>query len=39
LLPDITTAIVPTNTPIFSLYPVMARGNIQLEDARTFSVG
>ena len=37
LLPDITTAIVPANTPIFSLYPVMARGNFQLEDARTFS--
>ena len=37
LLPDITIAIVPANTPIFSLYPVMARGNIQLEDARTSS--
>jgi hypothetical protein len=33
LLLDIATAIVPANTPIFSLYPVMARGNVQLEDA------
>ena len=37
LLPDITTAIMPANTPIFSLYPVLARGTIQLEDARTFT--
>jgi len=35
LLPDITTAIVPACTPIFSFHPVMARANIQLEDART----
>jgi hypothetical protein len=32
----ITAAIVPAHTPIFFLYPVMARGNIQLEDARAF---
>src|SRR5262245_20680977 len=37
LLPDITTAIVPADTPIFSFYPVMARGNIQLEDARALN--
>jgi hypothetical protein len=37
LLPDITTAIVPANTLIFSLYPVMARGNVQLEDARSLT--
>lgn len=37
LLPDIATAIVPANTPIFSLYPVMARVNIQLEDARSLT--
>ncbi len=37
LLPDITTAIVPANPPIFSLYPVMARGNFQLEDARALT--
>jgi hypothetical protein len=37
LLPDITTAIVPAGTPTFSLCPVMPRGNIQLEDARTLA--
>lgn len=37
LLPDITTAIVPASTPIFSFHPIMARGNIQLEDARTLA--
>ena len=37
LLPDTTTAIVPASTPIFSFHPIMARGNIQLEDARTLA--
>lgn len=35
LLPDVTTAVVPAHTPIFSLYPVMARGQYQVTDART----
>jgi hypothetical protein len=34
LLPDVTTAVVPAHTPIFSLYPVMARGQYQVTDAR-----
>jgi len=34
LLPDRSTALVPANTPIFSLYPVVGRGNYQLTDAR-----
>jgi hypothetical protein len=37
LLPDISTALVPANTPIFSLYPVAARGAYQLTDARTLN--
>jgi len=37
LLPDVATAIVPANTPIFSVYPAMARGKDQLTDARTLS--
>ena len=35
LLPDVTTAVIPANTPIFSLYPVTARGQYQLTDARS----
>ena len=35
LLPDVTTPVVPAHTPIFSLYPVMARGQYQVTDART----
>ena len=35
LLPDVATAIVPANTPIFSVYPVLTRGKFQLTDART----
>jgi len=35
LLPGCTTAVVPANTPIFSLYPVMARASYALEDARS----
>jgi hypothetical protein len=34
LLPNHTTAVVPAHTPIFSLYPVAARGQYQLTDAR-----
>ena len=37
LLPNMTTAVVPAHTPIFSLYPVMARGQFQLMDARSIS--
>ena len=37
LLPNMTTAVVPAHTPIFSLYPVMARGQFQLMDARTIA--
>ena len=37
LLPSITTAVVPAHTPIFSLYPVTARGQFQVMDARTIS--
>ena len=37
LLPNMTTAVVPAHTPIFSLYPVAARGQYQLLDARTIS--
>ena len=37
LLPTMTTAVVPANTPIFSLYPVTARGLFQVTDARTVS--
>jgi hypothetical protein len=35
LLPDVATAVVPANTPIFSVYPTVARGKDQLVDART----
>ena len=35
LLPDVSTAIVPANTPIFSVYPVVARGEYQFTDVRT----
>ena len=37
LLPDVMTAIVPANTPIFTLYPVLPRGNVQIEDGRTLT--
>lgn len=37
LLPTIATAVVPAHTPIFSLYPVTARGQFQVMDARTIS--
>lgn len=35
LLPESTTALVPANTPIFSLYPVVARSQFELTDARS----
>ncbi len=37
LLPDVPTAFVPANTPIFSLYPVVARGGYLVTDARLVS--
>ena len=37
LLPDVATAVIPANTPIFSVYPTVARGKDQLTDARTLS--
>ena len=37
LLPEVRTAIIPANTPIFSLYPVTARGQYQLTDARSLT--
>jgi hypothetical protein len=35
LLPNVSAALVPAHTPLFSLYPVTARGQFQLTDART----
>lgn len=35
LFPNVSTAIVPANTPIFSVYPVVARGEYQFTDVRT----
>jgi hypothetical protein len=37
LLPGHATAFVPANTPIFSLYPIVAHSNCRLEDARLLS--
>jgi hypothetical protein len=37
LLPNVTTAEVPANTPMFSLYPVQVRGTYLVEDARSLS--
>ncbi|HZH49661.1 MAG TPA: hypothetical protein VFD86_07810, partial [Nitrospira sp.] len=37
LLPNVTAAVVPAHTPIFSLYPVTARGQYQLTDARSIT--
>ena len=37
LLPGVRTALVPASTPIFTLYPVVARGACQLADARSLS--
>jgi hypothetical protein len=37
LLPGVTAAVVPANTPVFSFYPVLARGQYQLEDARSLA--
>lgn len=35
LLPEVRTAFVPFNTPIFSVYPVLSRQCYKFEDART----
>lgn len=35
LLPGVDTAMIPYNTPIFSVYPVLARQTWKFEDART----
>ncbi|MDF0644099.1 MAG: hypothetical protein P0111_08710 [Nitrospira sp.] len=37
LLPDVTAAVIPANTPVFSLFPVMARGQYELTDARVLA--
>jgi hypothetical protein len=37
LLPGIDSATVPANTPIFSVFPVVARGLCQMTDARALS--
>lgn len=37
LLPDTTVAVVPANTPVFSLFPVLARGQYELTDARALA--
>lgn len=37
LLPDVATSIIPAHTPIFSVYPVIARSKFQLIDARSFA--
>lgn len=35
LMPGVASAVAPANTPLFSFYPVLARGQYQLEDARS----
>lgn len=35
LLPGVQSAVLPFNTPIFTLYPVLSRQNVRLEDRRT----
>ncbi len=35
LLPGVSSAVVPCNTPIFSVYPVLSRQCFKFEDART----
>ncbi|BFU97095.1 MAG: hypothetical protein NTNFB02_38170 [Nitrospira sp.] len=37
LLPDATAAVIPANTPVFSLFPVLARGQYELTDARALA--
>lgn len=39
LLPEVTTSVIPANTPIFSLYPVVARNQFELTDARSLASG
>ncbi|HEY6083765.1 MAG TPA: hypothetical protein VIU63_00120 [Nitrospira sp.] len=34
LLPDVATAVIPAHTPVFSMYPIVSRGQYQLTDAR-----
>ncbi len=38
LLPNCSTAVVPANTPIFSVYPVVARGKYQVRDVRSLEL-
>jgi hypothetical protein len=33
----VVTSIIPAHTPIFSVYPVVARSKCQLTDARSFA--
>jgi hypothetical protein len=35
LLPDVMTAVVPFNTPMFSVFPVLSRQGYKFEDRRT----
>ncbi len=35
LLPGVQSAVVPYNTPIFTVYPVLAKQNYKFEDARS----
>jgi hypothetical protein len=37
LLPDVATAVVPANTPIFSVFALLAKGTIQVTDGRTLA--
>jgi len=39
LLPGVDTAIVPFNTPIFSVYPVLNWQGFRFEDARKLEAG
>jgi hypothetical protein len=35
LFPGVSSALIQANTPIFSLYPIVARNTYQLTDARS----
>ncbi len=37
LLPDVVAAVVPANTPIFSFFPLLAKGTIQVVDGQTLA--
>jgi hypothetical protein len=39
LLPGVTSAVIPFNTPIFSVYPVLSRQCYKFEDRRTIESG